>query len=109
VPVLLPDRDLVARVAAHPWARDAHGVPVPPNPASPREERGPWPGAAAEQLDGTWTLRADPRVWPLQPGDVLSDGSVSWTVATALLRRVPGHSDADYVQVTAVLDPPRVP
>jgi len=107
--VLLADRQLTARVAEHPWQRDAHGVPVPPFPGSPRQERGPYPGAAAEQPDGSWTLRADPRTWQLRTGDILTDGTLSWTVATAYLRAVPGYSDADYVQVTAVLDPPRVP
>jgi hypothetical protein len=47
-------------------------------------------------------------MWQLRTGDVLTDGSQSWVISTAFLRAVPGHPDADYVQVTAVLEPPRV-
>lgn len=107
--VLLADRELTAHVTTHPWARDAHGTPVPPNPATPREERGPYPGAATEQPDASWTLRADTRMWRLLPGDTLTDGTLSWVVTTALLRKVTDYPNADYIQITAALEPPRVP
>jgi hypothetical protein len=45
----------------------------------------------------------------LRTGDTLTDGTWTWVVTTAFLRDVPGYPDADYVQITAVLDPPRVP
>ncbi|MGW0562948.1 hypothetical protein ACWDZ4_20570 [Streptomyces sp. NPDC003016] len=107
--VLLPDRELTAYVLAHPWARDAHGVPVPPPPDARPSPRGTWPGAANEQTDGSWTLRVDPAAWPLEPGDVLSDGARIWAVATASLKKVPGHGAVDYIAVTATLNPPEVP
>ncbi|MER5482648.1 hypothetical protein ABT024_05440 [Streptomyces sp. NPDC002812] len=107
--VLLPDRNVTAYVLTHPWGRDAHGVPVPPPPDARPAPRGTWPGAAAEQPDGTWTLRVDTAAWPLKAGDVLGDGSRMWTVVTALAKRVPGHGAADYVAVTATLNPPEVP
>lgn len=106
--VLLPDRQLTAYVLAHPWSRDAHGVPVAPPPSARPAARGTWPGAAAEQADGSWTLRVDPAAWPLKPGDVLGDGTRTWTVSTALLKKVPRHSDADYIAVAAALNPPEV-
>ncbi|MFD7763564.1 hypothetical protein [Streptomyces microflavus] len=107
--VLLPDRNLTAYVLEHPWGRDAHGVPVPPPPDARPAPRGTWPGAAAEQADGSWTLRADPAAWPLEPGDVLADGTRTWTIVTALLKQVPGHGAADYIAVTATLNPPEIP
>lgn len=107
--VVLPDRLLTVYVLAHPWDRDAHGVPVPPPPDARPAARGTWPGAANEQTDGSWTLRADPAAWPIEPGDVIGDGTLLWTVVTALLRRVPGFGAADYVAVVATLNPPEVP
>uniref|UniRef100_UPI003F496B75 hypothetical protein n=1 Tax=Streptomyces sp. CA-136453 TaxID=3240050 RepID=UPI003F496B75 len=107
--VLLPDRLLTAYVLSHPWTRDKLGAPVPPPPGVRPAPRGTWPGAAAEQIDGSWTLRADPAAWPLKAGDVLTDGVRSWTVATALLKKVPGYGAADYIAVTATLNPPEVP
>jgi hypothetical protein len=107
--VLLPDRQITAYVLAHPWGRDARGVPVPPPPDARPEPRGTWPGAANEQGDGSWTLRVDPAAWPLEPGDVLGDGSRTWTIITALLKKVPGYGAADYIAVVATLTPPEVP
>ncbi|MFI5859372.1 hypothetical protein [Streptomyces parvulus] len=107
--VLLPNRQLTAYVLAHPWGRDARGVPVPPPPGALPEPGEPRPGAANEQADGSWTLRVDPAEWPLEPGDVLGDGTLTWTVVTALLKSVPGHGAADYIAVVATLNPPEVP
>jgi hypothetical protein len=109
VAVLLPDRDLTVYVLDHPWGRDAHGVPVPPPPDARPAARGTWPGAAIEQSDGTWTLRVDPAAWRVRPGDVIGDGTRTWTVVTALQKTVPGHGAADYIAVTATLNPPEVP
>ncbi|KIF04147.1 hypothetical protein PL81_20245 [Streptomyces sp. RSD-27] len=107
--VLLPDRTLTAYVLAHPWGRDAHGVPVPPPPDARPTPRGTWPGAATEQADGSWTLRVSPAAWPLKPGDLLGDGTRTWTIVSALLKKVPGYGAADYVAVVASLNPPEVP
>lgn len=107
--VLLPDRDLTVYVLDHPWVRDAHGVPVPPAPDARPSPRGTWPGAATEQADGSWTLRVAPEAWRLRAGDVVGDGTRMWTVVTALLKKVPGYGVADYIAVTATLNPPEVP
>ncbi|AXI91313.1 hypothetical protein SAM9427_36695 (plasmid) [Streptomyces sp. ETH9427] len=107
--VLLPDRELTVYVLDHPWGRDAHGVPVPPPPDARPAPRGTWPGAATEQADESWTLRVDPAAWRVREGDVIGDGIRTWTVVSALLRKVPGHSAADYIAVTATLNPPEVP
>ncbi|MDQ0487109.1 hypothetical protein ACFV2W_13550 [Streptomyces cellulosae] len=40
---------------------------------------------------------------------MIADGTRTWTVVTALLRKVPGHSVADYITVTATLNPPEAP
>jgi len=45
----------------------------------------------------------------LREGDVIADGTRTWTVVTALLRKVPGHSAAHYITVTATLNPPEAP
>jgi hypothetical protein len=107
--VVLPDRDLTVYVLDHPWGRDAHGVPVPPPPDARPTPRGTWPGAAIKQADGSWTLRVDPSAGYMQPGDMVGDGTRMWTVVTALPRGVPGHGAADYIAVTATLNPPEVP
>ncbi|NEA53592.1 hypothetical protein G3I60_05325 [Streptomyces sp. SID13666] len=106
--VLLADRLLSVRVLPHPWTRDANGTPVPPNPATPPQIRGTWPGAATEQPDGSWSLRLNPAAWPVREGDtVTDDAGLSWTVTAARNQRVPGCTAADYVQVTATLNPPK--
>ncbi|MCG8971747.1 hypothetical protein [Streptomyces sp. CL12-4] len=108
--VLLPNAMLTVYALAHPWARDANGVPVPPPPNQKPAPRGTWPGSVLEQPDGSWTVRLDPRAWPVNDGDTISDETGrSWTLDTARNHAVPGCSDADYVQATATLNPPEVP
>ncbi|MEW1677830.1 hypothetical protein AB0O47_32030 [Streptomyces noursei] len=107
--VLLADRALTAFVLSHPWERDALGTPVPPPPDQRPAPRGTWPGAATKQVDDSWTLRVDPAAWPLNPGDILTDGTRTWTIVTALLKRVPQYGAADYIAVTATLNPPDTP
>lgn len=102
--VLLPDRSVSATVYPHTFGRDAMGSPV--RDTTP-VVRGPYPGAARELVDGSWTLRVDTRLWPLREDDELSDGTSTWVVRTATVNKVPGHSDVDYVAVTATLQPPR--
>ncbi|MFF0481968.1 hypothetical protein [Streptomyces sp. NPDC004435] len=108
--VVLPNRILTLCPLTHPWERDANGVPVPPNPYTAPAPRGTWPGGAAEQPDAAWSLRLDPAAWPVEPGDIVRDETgTTWTVATARLHRVPGCPAVDYVQVSATLNPPKVP
>lgn len=107
--VVLPDRDLTARARRHPWVRDERGMPVPA--AEPNwTTRGPYPGAAEEQADGTWALRIDPRAWPLLAGDQVTDGDKTWIlVGEPKLHAIPGVPDVDHVAATGTLDPPQVP
>ncbi|MCX4677611.1 hypothetical protein OG413_20275 [Streptomyces sp. NBC_01433] len=108
--VILANRQLTLSALAHPWARDANGVPVPPAPDQRPEPRGTWPGSALEQPDGTWSLRLDPAAWPVEPGDVVADETgMTWTLTTARLHQVPGCPDVDYVQAAATRNPPKVP
>jgi hypothetical protein len=108
--VVLPNATLTAYVLHHPWERDANGVPVPPNPNVKGAPRGPWPGSVLEQPDGTWTVRLDPRVWPVKEGDTISDDTGrTWTLTSTRHHQVPGCPDVDYVQATATLNPPEVP
>ncbi|MGW3626261.1 hypothetical protein [Streptomyces sp. NPDC000880] len=108
--VVLPNRVLTVYVLPHPWVRDANGVPVPPDPNVRPEPRGTWPGSALEQPDRSWSMRLDPRAWPVEPGDTVTDDTgLSWTVTSARNHAVPGCPDADYVEATATLNPPEVP
>lgn len=108
--VLLADRELTAEVRAHPWVRDAHGLPVPTD-ADATTVHGPYPGAASENANMSWTLRIDARCWPLRAGDKISDdqGNVWVLAGDPKLHQVPGVPDVDYIDAAATLDPPRVP
>ncbi|MEU3455584.1 hypothetical protein ABZ671_18585 [Micromonospora sp. NPDC006766] len=106
--VLLPDGRYALLRQAHPQGRDAHGTPIPAEPPAPTA---PVDGAAARHLDGSWTLRLDPALWPVAAGDTISragDGRRWVVTGTPLLQQVPGHPDVDYVAVTAMQDPPDV-
>ncbi|MFJ4880064.1 hypothetical protein ACIP93_33320 [Streptomyces sp. NPDC088745] len=108
--VVLPNAMLTVYVLAHPWGRDANGVPVPPNPNQKPAPRGTWPGSVLEQPDGSWTARLDPLTWPVREGDTISDeNGRSWTLTSIRKHAVPGCPDVDYVQATATLNPPEVP
>ncbi|MFJ5121963.1 hypothetical protein [Kitasatospora sp. NPDC088548] len=109
--VILANRQFTAHVSPHPWPRDAHGTPIAPAPGSvPAGNSRPLPGSAIKQQDGTWSLRVDPTLWPLRVGDrIVATTNESWTVDTARLCAVAGHTAADYIAVTATLDPPEVP
>jgi hypothetical protein len=74
VAVILPDRQLRARKTAAP--RRPGRRSVPPCPARLGSWSAYYPGAAKEQSErGNWSLRADVRLWPLNPGDELTDGA----------------------------------
>ncbi|GHH22010.1 hypothetical protein [Streptomyces lanatus] len=108
--VVLPNAMLTVYALAHPWARDANGVPVPPNPNQKPAPRGTWPGSVLEQPDGSWSVRLDPQAWPVKEGDTISDETGrSWTLSSTREHAVPGVPDVDYVQATATLNPPEVP
>lgn len=107
--VVLPDRDLTVAVSAHPWPRDARGMPMPPKEED-REVRGPYPGAAQENPDNTWSLRVDDRCWPMRAGDTITDGDKVWVATgTPKLHMLPGGSGVDFIECQATLEPPRVP
>lgn len=106
--VLLVNAALRVEVLAHPQERDAHGTPVAPS--TPVVVRGPLPGALRRMPDLTWNARLDPALWPVRPGDtVVDENDRRFVVSTAQLNQVPGCSDADYIAITATLDPPEVP
>ncbi|MFJ1552711.1 hypothetical protein [Streptomyces mirabilis] len=108
--VLLPNAVLTVYALAHPWARDANGVPVPPNPNEKPASRGTWPGSVLEQPDASWSVRLAPQAWPVKEGDTITDETGrSWTLTSARNHSVPGCPDADYVQATATLNPLEVP
>jgi hypothetical protein len=72
---------------------------------------GPWPGAAQEQADSSWTLRCDPRCWMLRAGDKITDDQGHTFIVHGLpkLTKIPGNSTVDHVRCTATLEPPLVP
>lgn len=108
--VVLPNATLTVYALAHPWERDANGVPVPPNPNARPAPRGTWPGSVNEQPDGSWTARLDPQAWPTKEGDTITDESGrTWTLTSTRNHKVPGCPDVDYIQATATLNPPEVP
>ncbi|MDV6291270.1 hypothetical protein R2F25_38310 [Streptomyces sp. UP1A-1] len=81
--------------------------------AEPEPEAGPrgtWPGSVLEQPDESWSIRLDPRAWPVREGDTITDETGrSWTLTSTRNHAVPGCPDVDYVQATATLNPPEVP
>ena len=108
--VVLPNALLTVYALAHPWERDANGVPVPPNPNVRPAGRGTWPGSVLEQPDGSWTVRLDPQSWPVKAGDTITDETGrSWTLSMTRNHAVLGCPDVDYVQAAATLNPPEIP
>ncbi|WP_326724664.1 hypothetical protein OHT59_40270 [Streptomyces sp. NBC_00243] len=107
--VVMSNALLTVYVLAHPWERDANGVPVPPNPNVRPAARGTWPGSVLEQPDGSWNVRLDPQTWPVKKGDTISDDTGrSWTLTSTRNHTVPDCPAVDYVQATATLNPPEV-
>lgn len=103
VAVVLADGDYTVRRRPHPWPRDADGLPVPPSLGAPE---GPWPGASREVTPDSWSMRLDPRCWPLREGDLVIRGTRVWVVQGRphlFVNNV--ASDVDYVAVTATLSP----
>ncbi|MGL5816654.1 MAG: hypothetical protein ACRCYR_03755 [Phycicoccus sp.] len=110
--VVLPNAMLRAEVRAHPLVRDARGELVTGR-GETVEHRGPLPGAVTPSdgdtgpEGGGWRLRADCALGPLTEGDTLVDEhDRSFRVRTAREVKVPGASDADFIRVSADLDPP---
>jgi hypothetical protein len=96
----MPDRPLGVRRRG-PGARDAHGEPTG---GAHGPLFGPWPGAAREGADGSWSLRVDPQAWPVTAGDLVvnPDTGDSWLVRSAALLRNNLDSTVDYVRVDAM-------
>jgi hypothetical protein len=115
VSVVLANARLTARVREQKWLRDDTGVAYP-GPFT-EETRGPYPCAVnrPQPVPGerdavdAWSLRADPRMWPLRKGDHLTDGARVWVVTGARLIAVPGAPAADWIACTATLNDPPVP
>lgn len=108
--VVLANAQLRVEARSHDFVRDARGAPVASD-ADTITTRGPFPGAVKEQPDGTYTIRLDPRCWPVRAGDaiVASDGRIWYAAPDPRKQEVPGVPDVDYVQLVGTIDPPRVP
>jgi hypothetical protein len=108
--VILANRMLTVHKRAHPQARDAHGTPIPQT-SDTVTTVGPFPGAAQESADGSWTLRLDPRTWRVREEDNVTDdqGNTWIIVGRPRLNQVPGASDVDFVRAQGTLEPPLVP
>lgn len=106
--VLIPNAQLTVRSRPHPALRDAHGQPLPRPLGS---VRGPYPGGVKDRPDqGSWSIRLDTRLWPVEDGDEVSDGTRVWVLTgEPQLHQVPGVSAVDYIQARGVLNPPEVP
>ncbi len=104
--VILADRMLTAKRRTNTWDRDGRGVPIARD--DPPEVVGTWPGCASELggQENVWSLRIDPRAWPMRPGDVVTDGALTWVITEARLHTIPGYPVVDYVAATATQDPP---
>ncbi|MFC5902690.1 hypothetical protein [Streptomyces zhihengii] len=106
--VVLPNAMLTAYVLAPLGARRQRRTRTPP-PGRRPAPRATWPSSVLEQPDGTWTVRLDPKGWPVKDGDTISDGTGrTWTLTSTRQHAVRGCSDVDYVQATATLNPPEV-
>ena len=109
--VLLPNARLTVHAHVRPVQRDPHGKPV--GGSTDTEARGPMDGAVVEPFDGgysqnQWVLRVEPELGPIAPGDYITDDQGRKFIARyAKLNEVPGYGWADYIRVTADLDPPK--
>jgi hypothetical protein len=102
--VILSDGLYTVRKRAHPYQRDDHGLPVPPELSDPL---GPLPGCATEQQDGSWSLRLDPTAWPMREDDQITgpNGTV-WMVRGQPVLYVNNANPAlNYVSIQAVFEP----
>ncbi|MFB8235535.1 hypothetical protein ACFC58_03195 [Kitasatospora purpeofusca] len=97
--VLLADRQLGVRTRGLP-VLDAHGAETT-NP--PGGLRGPWPGRAQPQPDGTWHLAVDPRAGTLLVGDLVVEPATGaeWTVLLADQMQNTDDPTLTYLRVTA--------
>ncbi|GAA2746161.1 hypothetical protein [Kitasatospora cinereorecta] len=99
--VHLADRQLGARTRGLP-VLDAYGDEM----TGPLGDlRGPWPGRAQPQPDGTWHLALDPRVGTLLVGDLVVEpaSGTEWTVLVADELKNTADPGLNYVRVTGRL------
>lgn len=106
--VLLPNVRLTLRRRPHPAPRDSHGQPLPGalGPAV-----GPYLCGVKDRPEtGGWSVRLDSRMWPVEAGDEVTDGTRVWVLTgEPQLHEVPGHGAVDYIQARGTLNPPEVP
>ena len=104
--VILGDGAYTVRHRGHPAPRDADGLPVLSAPGDPL---GPWPGAAREVSENSWSLRLDPGVWPLRAGDVVVGNGHTFVIqGRPSLFTNNASAAVDYVAATATLNPEEV-
>jgi hypothetical protein len=103
VAVILSDGEYTVRHRTHPAPRDADGTPVLSAPGAPQ---GPWPGAAREVTADSWSLRLDPRMWPLREGDLVIGVKGTFVVqGRPNLFVNNAAADVDYIAATATRSP----
>lgn len=103
VAVILGDGSYAVQRREHPAPRDADGIPVL---AAPGDPEGPWPGASRETSFNSWSLRLDPRAWPLREGDLIVGGGHTFVVqGRPALFTNNANPAVDYVSVSATLSP----
>lgn len=79
--------------------RDAHGEPLPADWAAVGALL---PGRVSEAADGSWSLGADPSLWPVRQRDLLvDDAGNEWLVDTADLIQNNLDDSVDWIKVTA--------
>lgn len=114
--VILTDGEYSVGRFAHPWTYDPDGTKVPA-PSGPAAFGDPLPGAShlrnpgnRDDPNGAWVLRLDPRLWPVADGDPVTNGHQVWAVVgSPRLCRNNADSGLDYIEASAVLNPPTVP
>lgn len=106
--VLIPNVELRIRKRTRPSGRDDHGQPLPSVLGVASE---PFPcGVKNRPERNGWSLRMDPRMWPCEAGDEVSDGSRVWILTgEPQLHAVPGIDAVDHVTAIGTLTPPEVP
>ena len=109
--VLLCNTQLRVRRKTRRYARDEHGMPVAAAAFEPDSPA--YPGAIVEPPDGEssttmpWTARADVRLWPIGPDDVLVDSDErEFVVRTSKKVVIPGYGFVDFIKIGCDASPP---
>lgn len=96
------------RRRSHPFARDGHDSPVA---GAPGAVVGPYPGDSRRQDDGTYSLRLDPRLWPVNEDDLVTGPAGEVWIVAGLPQLQVNNLDPtlDHVTAAGVIQPELVP